>query len=92
MATHANSTATAKRNALRKVATVQQVTPITAPGGCLVTTYTSAKLGVCQVLARLLNPQGMLVAYRVKYNGQPYTVPAGNGTAIGQVFIAYAPS
>ncbi len=88
-----NSIATAKHNALRKVNTVQRVNPtpcLTNSKGCMVTTYTSAKLGCCQVVARLLNAQGMLIAYRVMYNGQPHTVPSGNLAAIGSLFVPYA--
>lgn len=88
-----NTVATAKHNALRKVATVQAVKPTPCPTnstGCMVTTYYSAKLGTCRVVARLLNAQGMVVAYRVMHNGMPYTVPAGNLGAIGTLFVPYA--
>ena len=90
---HANTAAIAKRNALRNTHTIQAVKPthcLQTGKGCIITTYTSAKLGCCQVLARLLNAQGMLVAYRVKHNGQPYIVPAGNPGAIGTLFVPYA--
>lgn len=89
---HANTTAVAKRNALRKVNTIQAVNPTPAPNpaGCMVTTYTSAKLGTCRVVARLLNAQGMVIAYRVMHNQMPYTVPAGNLNAIGQLFVPYS--
>ncbi len=90
---NANLIATAKRNALRKATTVQRVNPTPAPGGApgvMVTTYTCAKYGLGRVVARLLNAQGMVTAYRVLFNNMPYTVPAGNLAAIGTCYVPYS--
>jgi hypothetical protein len=90
-ATHANVSKTARYNALRRTHTVQRIAPTPAPGGApgyMVHTYTSAKLGVCVVLARHLNASGMVVAYRVRTgNGSTYMVPAGCLAAHGTLFV-----
>lgn len=93
MATHASMAITAKRNALRKATTVQGVNPTPAPGGApgvMVTTYTCARYGLGRVVARLLNSNGMVTAYRVLFNNIPYTVPAGNLAAIGTCYVPYS--
>jgi len=90
---YANTAATAKHNALRNTHTIQGVKPTPAPGGApgvMVTTYTSTKLGIGQVVARLLNSNAQVVAYRVMYNRIPHTLPAGNGSAIGTMFVPYS--
>lgn len=92
---HSNMVATARRRALAKTNTYQAVKPLAQPQGYLLTTYTATRwpcggAGRGIVVARLLNPQGQLVAYRCRYNGATYTMPAGNLAAIGTLFVPNA--
>ncbi len=67
MATYANVCITANRAAARKQFSLQGIKPLLANGGhgYMVTTY-ALPGGRATVVGRVVNPKGMVVAYRVR--------------------------
>lgn len=86
---YANMARIARNRALRNTTTVVGIKPTPAPNGqgYYLHTYTSARLGRCTVVARLLCAQGHVVGYRVIHQGQPMVVPPGNLAAHGTLYV-----